>query len=415
MTDLSCAAGKKERIWNKYFTMIFSYALLCQLTMNITNYVIPLYVVNALGERAAMSGVISTVFAAGSMLCRFTTGGLTDRFGRRTMMIIGAAIVGTCLFVMGSVSAVMGILVMKFIQGVGHSINSTASNTAAADTVPKSRFGEGIGYYGLHSVIIGAFGATVTIWLMSINIPQGMDQNYRLPLMVGGCCGVVAVLIATLLNYEKKAGLTRVKKAPGERKKFNINDYIEKRSLRPALLVLFQCICTSTGMFLLLYATELNLSQVMGRYYIISTAVTLIIRFTIGRFTDRLKPVVVIMFPVALQICGYLFLAIAPGKASLYALAVIGGIFGALLSPTLNALSLRMAPANRSGAASATYWLGFDTGMAIGPTIFGIVVDSAGYSNSFLVGAACMAVYAVTAFFTMRKVKPLAELEHPEA
>lgn len=401
---------KKERIWTKYFSLVFFYALLCQFTMQITNYVLPLYVVNSLGAKATLSGALSAVFAAGSMLCRFTTGGLTDRFGRRRMMLIGALVVSISLFVMGFTTTVGAILVMKFVQGVGHSINSTASNTAAADTVAKSRYGEGIGYYSLHSTLIGAFGVTLVIWMMSIGVAEG-ESNYRLPLLVGGVCGLVAMLIAALVDYEKKQGIRH----RAERKKFDINDYIERRSLLPALLVLFQSICSGAGMFLLLYANELGLGKAMSLYYMISTGVTLALRFTLGRVTDRIRPIWVVLIPVLLQAAGYLLLAWTPNIVTLYLMAVIQGVFGAMLSPTLNTLSLRLAPASRSGAASATYWLGFDIGMAVGPTVFGVVVDLAGYSDSFVAGAVCMAVFAVVACFALRRVRPIAELEHPAA
>jgi MFS family permease len=378
--------------------------------MQITNYVLPLYVVNSLGAKASISGVLSAVFAAGSTLCRFTTGGLTDRFGRRRMMIIGAAIVSACLFVLGFTNTVALIIALKFVQGIGHSINSTASNTAAADTVAKSRYAEGIGYYSLHSTLVGAFGATVVIWMMAIGVPEG-ESNYSLPLIVGGFCGLLAVAIAFLCNYEKKQQRPKVQV---EKKKFDINDYIERRSLLPALLVMFQSICSGAGMFLLLYATELGLANAMGLYYIISTVVTLLTRFTIGRFIDNVRPVWVVIIPVFLQIGSYLLLAWAPGLATLYVSAVVTGLFGAMLSPTLNALSLRMAPASRAGAASATYWLGFDAGMAVGPTVFGIVVDMVGYSASYVAGAICMVIFAIVAFFVLLRVKPIAQLEHPE-
>ena len=400
----------KEKIWNKYFVMVFFYALLCQFTMMITNYVLPLFVVNHLGAKATMSGVLSAVFAAGSMVCRFTTGGLTDRFGRRTMMIIGAAVVGACLFIMGYSNVVGFILVMKFVQGVGHSINSTASNTAAADTVPKSRYGEGIGYYALSSTLIGAFGATLTIALMNVNIPEGFASNYRLPMVVGGFCGIAAIVIAFFLNYEKAYGIQK-KKTAG--KKFDIKDYIEPRSLVPAILVLFQSICSGSGMFLLLYATDLGLGEVMGTFYIISTVVTLVLRFTVGRITDRIRPWLLVLVPVTLQILAYLILAYMPGRFALYFMAVVQGISGAVLQPLFNAISLKKAPASRSGAASATYWLGFDIGMAIGPTVFGVVVDAAGYAQSFVVGAACMALFVLVAILTIRKYPPLGEMEQP--
>ena len=135
---------------------------------------------------------------------------------------------------------------------------------------------------------------------------------------------------------------------------------------------------------------------------------------TLGRITGKFKPVFVILFAVLLQISAYLFIALAPGIVSLYYMAVISGVFGAILTPVLNALSLKSAPATRSGAASATYWLGFDIGMAITPMIFGVVIDVAGYSASFMAGAVCMGVFAVCAVIALRKVKPLDEIVQPE-
>lgn len=403
--------GKKERVWSKYFIMIFVYAIFCQFTMTVTNYVLPLYVVNALKAPVTISGVLSSVFAAGSMICRFATGNLADKYGRRTMMIIGAAIISVCMFALGFTTSIVIIVALKAVQGVGHALNSTSSNAAASDVVPKSRYSEGIGYYAMHSTIVGAFGATIIIALMNVGSTDGAADNYSLPLMVAGACGIVAVIIAVCLNYEKTM---HIAKAKSSGKKFNIHDYIEVRALLPALLVMFQCICTGSGMFLLLYATEIGLGTAMSFYYILSTVVSVAARFTLGRITGKFRPVFVILFAVVLQISAYLFIALAPGIVSLYYMAVISGVFGAILTPVLNALSLKSAPATRSGAASATYWLGFDIGMAITPMIFGVVIDVAGYSASFMAGAVCMGVFAVCAVIALRKVKPLDEIVQPE-
>lgn len=400
----------QKKIWNKYFISIFAYALLCQFTMTVTNYVLPLYVVNALNAPVTISGVLSSAFAAGSMVCRFTTGNLTDRYGRRTMMIIGAAIVAVSMFALGFTTSLVIIVVFKVVQGVGHALNSTASNAAAADTIPPARYGEGIGYYAMHSTLISAFGATIIIWLMGVGIPSGEPENYSLPLIVAGFCGLVGVAIAFCLSYEKKMHIVRKKNCS---KKFDIHDYIEVRALLPTLLVMFQCLCTGSGMFLLLYATEMGLAKAMSLYYIISTVVSVGARFTLGRITGRFKPKYVVLFAVLLQITAYLSIVFFPGIASLYYMAAISGLFGAILQPLLNALSLKSAPATRSGAASATYWLGFDIGMAITPIVFGVVVDIAGYSASFLAGAVCMGVFAVVAVLVLWNAKPLDEIVQP--
>ena len=67
-----------------------------------------------------------------------------------------------------------------------------------------------------------------------------------------------------------------------------------------------------------------------------------------------------------------------------------------------------------SGAASSTYWLGFDGGMAIGMLFFGVIIDWGSYPAAFLFSAGYMLLFGIIAFFILRKVKPLRELENPE-
>ncbi|MDR1765429.1 MAG: MFS transporter [Lachnospiraceae bacterium] len=402
-----------EKIFTGYFICVLTYSFISQLTMQMTNYVLPLFVVNALQSKATMSGVLAAVFAAGSMACRFTTGGLTDRFGRRRMMILGMGIVTLAMFTFGATQLVSVIVLMKFVQGVGHSINTTASNSAASDVLPKSKLGEGIGYYGLTSTIVGAFGPMFCLAMMRSKMlnPWGFDFNYSLPMTVGGGLGLVAVLLAFSLVYEKKWGLSFSQAA---KKKFSIHDYIEVRSLVPAVLQFFQSIATGAGMFLVLYMTDRGLFDFMSKYYfVMATVVTVVTRMTLGKMADRMKPRFVIFSMVCLQAVAYLVLAAYPGKPALIATGIVSGVFSAMIQPTLNALALKSAPTARAGAASATYWLGFDAGMAVGPTVFGMVVDAAGYSNSFVVGAVCMAVFAAVVLVVLRRTPAMRDIVQP--
>jgi len=121
----------------------------------------------------------------------------------------------------------------------------------------------------------------------------------------------------------------------------------------------------------------------------------------------------VVVAPVLLQISSHLFLAFNPGVAALMYMAVIGGFFSAVLQPTLNALSLKSSPAKRAGAASATYWLGFDAGMAVGPTLFGFIVDAAGYARSYVIGAGFMVLFLIVALIVLRKAPPMRDIVQP--
>jgi MFS family permease len=94
--------------------------------------------------------------------------------------------------------------------------------------------------------------------------------------------------------------------------------------------------------------------------------------------------------------------------------AFLLGAFNAMLTPTFNAMAMKLAPQSRSGAAASTYWLGFDFGMAIGMVAFGAIIDAVGYSGAFTFAAAYMVLFAVLVFFLLRKAVPLREMVNPE-
>ena len=48
--------------------------------------------------------------------------------------------------------------------------------------------------------------------------------------------------------------------------------------------------------------------------------------------------------------------------------------------PALNALSMRMVPNDKRGAASCTNYIGTDLGQLLGPTLGGFIVSIVGYS-----------------------------------
>jgi MFS family permease len=59
--------------------------------------------------------------------------------------------------------------------------------------------------------------------------------------------------------------------------------------------------------------------------------------------------------------------------------AVLYGCATGSIFPIMSALAVRFAPINRRGAATATYFSSFDIGIGIGSTIWGFVIDCAGF------------------------------------
>lgn len=404
-------AEKKKSLWNSSFIRVLIYAVLCTFTMSVSNTVLPLYVINQLGHSNTESGLLGTLFTVGSVLCRFFTGWLSDKFGRRIMLIIGAVMVGTALIFMGFTTSFILILIIKTYQGIGNSFNTTASNAAASDVLPKERLGDGIGYFGLNTSVINAVGPTVALALMGVMATAG-GPNYSLPLFIAGASGIAAAVIGASLNYEKK--MTRIPgvKAAGEKTRFNISDYIEKRALMPALLQFFQAFAMGAGVFMIIFANSMSFVSI-SYYFIISAAVSVATRLIVGSRMDKMKPVSAVMIPLAMMIASYVYLGATLSEMAFLVNSVVSGIYGAMLMPTFNSLALRLCPDKRKGAASATYWLGFDGGMAFGMIVFGLVIDAGGFAAAFNSAGVYMVIFGIVAFLVLRKVKPIREIDSP--
>lgn len=405
-------AKLKSKLWNRNFVFVLLYAVLCNLTMSVSNTVLPLYVVNGLGLSAAQSGLLGTVFTVGSCVCRFVAGGICDRAGYRKIMALGALLVGGALFFQGFSSTFVLILGLKFIQGVGHSLNSTASNTAVADIIPEDRFADGMGYYGLHSTLTNAVGPGLSLALMAVVVAGSSGgQNYRLPLVTAGIFGFAAMVLGIFVTGKNSAG--RGKSPSREKRRIRVKDFIEIKALPVALLQAVQAFTVGAGVYMILYANARGYHSV-SFYYTLSAAVSLATRFIIGDRMDRVKPAFFAVFASTLSTAAYLLLGILDSEPVFIVSGVLTGISNAILMPLYNSLVLKMAHKSRSGAASATYWLGFDIGIAIGQVIFGAVIDMNGggsYCLAFVIAGSLLAAYALASFLYLRKKPPLREME----
>ncbi len=64
--------------------------------------------------------------------------------------------------------------------------------------------------------------------------------------------------------------------------------------------------------------------------------------------------------------------------------AVVFGFGFGVLQPTLQAMAVRDVAPRRRGAANATFYIGFDTGIGLGAVIWGFVAEALGYQAVYL-------------------------------
>ena len=152
--------------------------------------------------------------------------------------------------------------------------------------------------------------------------------------------------------------------------------------------------------FIAIYAISSGIGN-SGTFFCLMAVTTVIARLFLGKMADKnLESGAVIAgcisIAIALALLGF-------GKSSISFMlaALIYGIGFGMVPPTMQALAMRNAPAEKRGAASSTYLCGFDIGIGLGSAVSGFLIKYIGYQHMFL--AMLVFVAAAAVFFILRQ------------
>jgi DHA1 family tetracycline resistance protein-like MFS transporter len=96
---------------------------------------VPLFVVEALGQEAAWGGFALAVFAAGNAVTLVIAGRLADRVGRRPPIVVGLAVSAVSTALIGFVGNLSMFLVVALVAGLGSGLINPPVNAAVADVL----------------------------------------------------------------------------------------------------------------------------------------------------------------------------------------------------------------------------------------------------------------------------------------
>ena len=123
---------------------------------------VPLFVAEVLGHNARMAGVALAVFAAGNVSAVIPSGYLSDRVGRRTLLIVGLAVSGTATAIVGWASSFPLFLAGAYVAGAAAGMFTSPQQAAVADIIgSKARAGTALAAFQMMAdlgSIAGSFG-----------------------------------------------------------------------------------------------------------------------------------------------------------------------------------------------------------------------------------------------------------------
>ncbi|WP_277584002.1 MFS transporter [Psychrobacillus antarcticus] len=383
----------KEPIWTKAFISLF--------TTNFSIFIIfyglvsalPLYATDVLLRSDEDAGLLMTIFLISAIITRPFSGKILDLFGKRKILWLTLFLYLICTGLYYFVEPFGALLVLRFIQGIFFSIATTASGSMAADNIPISRRGAGLGYFTMSTNLAVVIGPLVALTLLQNFSYDVMFISLTILLIVGAAS-------ALLIPSDKKSGTSL------PRSKFTWNDLFEKKALPIALIAsLVAFSYASVLSYLSIYSQEKGVLHLTSSFFAVFAIVMLASRPFTGRIFDERGPKYIVIPGLVSFMIGLLLLAFMDSPfLFLLSGAFIGLGYGAVV-PSFQTLAIQSAKHERSGYATATFFTLFDTGLAIGSYILGLVATQLGYKSLYLFSITFLVIALVLFILRVKKVQ----------
>lgn len=374
---------KKEQIWTKDFISLALTQLILFTVFYSLLTTLPIYVIDKLGGTQANAGLIVTFMLASAIIVRPFSAKILDIVGKKRTLVLSVGAFALTTFFYLFMNEFVSLLILRFIHGISFSIVTTATSAIAADIVPKSRKGAGMGYFAMSmnlAVVIGPFIGLSLLQFISFD-------TYFIVLSI---LMVISFLCTLIVRIEEREAIEKVTLA------IKFKDLIEPKAIPIALISgLVGVAYASILSFVPVYAEAIGLATTASYFFLVFAVVMIAFRPYLGRAFDEKGPRYVLIPSLLIFAAGLIVLGFTETSlVLLIAAGLIGLGYGTLL-PGFQTVAIQKSDSHRSGHAISTFFIFYDLGIAIGAFIWGIIIGGFGYEAMYFTGAGLMIVTTV--------------------
>lgn len=354
------AKQKKETIFTKNVVLVMAAAFFFMFSNMYCNPLINGYA-KELGASSAFAGVIVGMMSIVAMFLRPIAGNLTDHFSKYQLSFIGGLLsfVGVLGYVFTPNSTLL--LIFRLVNGLGYVLCTVCMTTWLSYLVPFSHVGEAMSFYGLMNALAMALAPAISIDLYRV-------IGYRLAIVISA---VAALMVVVTIQFVGNRAQPAKDVQPVSIHHLKI---IQRDSVPVAAMVgLFAIPYFATQADIVTYVEQRHLSIAVSAYFMIYAVVLLAIRLVLRNQFDTVRFGVWLLASVLATVFYLIMLAVMDNNWEM-ALAAAGMALGyGTIYSVCQSTAMMLAPATDRGLASATFFLGIDIGMSLGPIVGGII------------------------------------------
>lgn len=353
--------GAHPRLITPAFALVTASSLAYFMGYGMLLPVLPRFVERVLGGGGLAVGGTTGAFALTAAALRPFAGRIGDARGRRVLVLGGSSILGLSYLLYLPVHALVPLVLLRVLSGVGEAAMFVGAATAIQDLAPPTRRGEAASYFSV--AVYGGLGLGPPLGELLLQ-RWGYDAVW-----LGAAC---MTFVATVLGWWTPPGV--VAAAPASR---------PRRLLHPAglgpgsvLALSLSGLAAFTG-FIALDVDHLQLGDA-GRLFALYGGLILAVRIAGARLADRFGARRAAASAIGCICIGMVVLASVRTMVGLYAGTAVFGLGMALQYPALIRLVIDATPDTERSSAIATFSIFFDLSQGIGLLVLGAVVSIAG-------------------------------------
>ena len=352
-------AKKLEPMWSASFILLLCVNFFQSMGTQFAGTALPLYA-RDLGGDATMVGLVVSAFAITALAIRPFSGPAFDSFQKKRLYFLAYSLNTISMFLYAFADTTELLFAVRLLHGIGIGTAAPLGMALVSRVVPASRLSSGVSFYMLAFSVAQSVGPAFAVWLAG-------TFGYFPTFISAGCMLTVALCIIPLVKIAPETNLPPYK--------IKLDRIFAKQVFVPTgIICLISCAFSCTASFLVIYGTLVGVADI-GFYFTVYAVCLLVTRPLFGRLSDQ-HGAKVILIPAFIAFgISYVIISQATTLPMFLLAAVIGSCGFGICNPLLQALALRMVPADHTGAGTNTTYTGLDVGNLLGPALAGVLVD----------------------------------------
>jgi len=368
-----------------------------------------LYITEKFNVGMTQVGILFTVFSLGSVFGGILGGAMTDKYGRKTMMLFGLVVSGIGSISMGLVNELNLFYILAAILGIIGSAGGPARQAMVADILPAEKQAEGYGIMRVSANLAATIGPALGGFLAS----RSFMYLFIADAVSSVITGIIVYFVIPETKPEKEPGAPEetMMQTMGGYKDVLVDWVFMAYLTVSALMVLVYMQMNSTLSVYLRDNHGLPTDQ-FGWILSMNAAIVVLFQFWVTRKIKGRPPMLLMAVGTFLYAIGFSLYGFVSATVMFFVAMVIITIGEMIIAPVGQSLAAQFSPEDKRGRYMAVFGFSWLLPNMFGVLGAGLLMD---YYNPDWVWylAGILSLVAVVGFLMLRK-PAAARLDHIE-